>query len=112
MLIRIYAMIWLAVGFATAVLFLTGNFTALTAVAFGFLVFGLVFMGMISVLPALMAHPEAVRHAIPHICCYGPNANLNVTGDGNRTRRPLKAQDVKAWDRRINDVADTAASPA
>lgn len=57
MLTKIYAALWLIVALAAGTLFLTGNFTMLTAVALGFISFGLVFMGMMSVLPTSVAHP-------------------------------------------------------
>jgi hypothetical protein len=60
MLTKVYTSIWLVVAFAAGVIFLTGNFTALSAVVFGFIIFGLVFMGMMSVLPASIAHPKPV----------------------------------------------------
>lgn len=65
MLTKIYALIWLAVAFAAGVFFLTGNFTMVTAVVFGFILFGLVFMGMMSVLPATVAHPAPARERNP-----------------------------------------------
>jgi hypothetical protein len=61
MLTKIYAASWLAVVFAAGVILLTGNFDMLTAVIFGFIILGLVFMGMMSVLPASVAHPEPVQ---------------------------------------------------
>jgi hypothetical protein len=61
MLTKFYTSIWVVIAFAAAFLFLTGNFTALTAVVFGFIMSGLIFMGMMSVLPASIAHPKPVR---------------------------------------------------
>jgi len=64
MLTRIYALIWLVVAFTAGVVFLTGNFTMLTTAVFGFIIIGLVFMGMIAVLPASIAHPAPVRYDV------------------------------------------------
>lgn len=57
MIVKIYALIW-GLGIAVAGLFyLTGNLTPMIQVIFGFLTFGTVFMGMLSVLP-LITHEE------------------------------------------------------
>ncbi|MGD9563041.1 MAG: hypothetical protein AB7F88_09215 [Pyrinomonadaceae bacterium] len=57
MLVRIYWTLCAAFLLAALVLFLTGNLTMTVLVVFGFIGFGLVFMGMISVLPATISHP-------------------------------------------------------
>lgn len=59
MLTKIYAALWFTVVFAAGILFLAGNFTMLTAVVFGFITLGLVFAGMMCVLPVSVAHPTA-----------------------------------------------------
>lgn len=64
MLTKIYAALWFAVVFAAGVFFVTGNFSMLTAVVFGSIVFGMVFMGMMSVLPSMVAHARPVRHEV------------------------------------------------
>ena len=64
MLTKIYMALWFTVVFAAGLVFLTGNLNMPTTVVFGFIIFGLVFMGMMSVLPASMAHPKPVQHAV------------------------------------------------
>ena len=64
MLLRIYQLMWALTAAAAGIFWLSGNFNMLTAVVFGFVCFGLVFMGMMSVLPTMVAHPEPVRHVI------------------------------------------------
>lgn len=59
MLTKIYAGLWFIVAFAAGLLFLIGNFTMFTAVVFGFIVFGLVFAGMMCVLPYEVSHPKS-----------------------------------------------------
>lgn len=61
MLTKIYAGCWALFLLAGLVLFLTGNFTMLVAVWFGFIAFGIVFMGMMGVLPASISHPAPVK---------------------------------------------------
>ena len=61
MLIKIYWYTWALFGAAAAVLWLTGTFTMLAGVVLGFVAFGLTFMGMIAVLPA-MVHPGLEEH--------------------------------------------------
>ncbi len=60
MVSKAYAVICGLFAIIAAVLFLTGNFPAVTAVVFGFVAFGLVFMGMMFVLPYTMTHPVPV----------------------------------------------------
>lgn len=57
-MLKIYGILWVILGFAAAVAFLTGNFSDIAIVGFGFVVFGMIFMGMISVLPMTIAHPS------------------------------------------------------
>ncbi len=54
-------MIWAFIAMAAAVVFLSGNFTQMTAVVFGFISFGMIFMGMMGVLPATFSHHEPVK---------------------------------------------------
>lgn len=59
MIVKVYGLIWLVGILAAGILFLTGNFTPLVSVVFGFLSFGAIFMGMIGVLPTTEApHPK------------------------------------------------------
>ena len=57
MLVKAYWMIWGVFGLAALLLFAAGSFTMLTGVVFGFVAFGLTFMGMIGVLPFMVSHP-------------------------------------------------------
>lgn len=61
MIVKIYGMIWAFIATVAAVIFLTGNFTQMTAVVFGFISFGMIFMGMMGVLPATLSHHEPVK---------------------------------------------------
>lgn len=62
MLTKIYAGSWIIALAAFLLLFATGNMTMLALVVFGFIAFGLVFMGMMGVLPATVVH---VNHPTP-----------------------------------------------
>ncbi len=57
MLVKIYWSGWALSAAAAILLFATGTLTMLAVVALGFIAFGLTFMGMMSVLPATIAHP-------------------------------------------------------
>jgi hypothetical protein len=46
---------------AALLLFITGNFTMMTAVVFGFIAFGLTFLGMMNVLPVAVSHAAPVE---------------------------------------------------
>jgi hypothetical protein len=68
MSVKAYLYTWGMFLLAALVLFLTGNFTMLTAVVFGFMAFGLVFMGMMNVLPLAVAHqsePTMIKEPKP-----------------------------------------------
>lgn len=57
MLAKIYWYTWLVIAAAAGLFFLTGNMTLSAVVVFGFIAFGMVFMGMMGVLPATVAQP-------------------------------------------------------
>lgn len=57
-MLKIYEMLWLAIALVMAIMYVTGNLTLTVAVVFGFVIFGMVFMGMMGVLPASISHPE------------------------------------------------------
>lgn len=58
MLVRMYWSLWALLLLAMGVVFVTGNLYGVVLVAFGFVAFGMVFMGMMSVLPFVVAHPQ------------------------------------------------------
>lgn len=57
MLTRFYSFVWMVYVVSAGVLWLGNVFTLFTAVVFGFIAFGLIFAGMMCVLPTLVAHP-------------------------------------------------------
>jgi hypothetical protein len=59
MIIKIYLAMWMAVMAIGACFAIAGAFTQLFAVVFGFTLFTLVFMGMISVLPTTIGEEHA-----------------------------------------------------
>jgi hypothetical protein len=61
MLTKIYFALWALYFVAGAVLFLTGSLTSITIVAMGFIAFGMVFMGMMAVLPTAV-HDSLIKH--------------------------------------------------
>ena len=56
MLTKIYTALWVVFFLLALILFLTGNMTMMALVVFGFFAFGLTFMGMMGVLPAIVVH--------------------------------------------------------
>lgn len=54
--------IWGLTAALAGVLYLTGHFSKLTLVAFGFVCFGLIFMGFMSVLPTTVGHNLHSKH--------------------------------------------------
>ena len=55
---KFYTYLWIAFFAGWIVVFLAGAFTMLAGVVFGFVAFGLIFAGMMCVLPAQVAHPH------------------------------------------------------
>lgn len=62
MVLKIYISLWI-LGIAAAVTFyLTGNLTPFMKVVFGFLTFGTLFMGFLSVIPSTIFHAPPREH--------------------------------------------------
>lgn len=53
-----YSLLWVAVTVVAAILWIGGVFSLFVGVVFGFIAFGLVFIGMICVLPSTVSHPH------------------------------------------------------
>lgn len=56
---RFYSYLWIVFAAAAGTFWIAGLFTMLTLVVFGFVAFGLVFTGMICVLPGAVSHPHS-----------------------------------------------------
>jgi len=63
MLVKTYWMTWLAVAAAAGIMFLGGGMTMFVMVFFGFIAFGLTFMGLISILPSMVSHPTPEKES-------------------------------------------------
>lgn len=61
MYVKLYAAVWGLLLFIAVALAVTGNFTIMTAIVYGFISFGMIFMGMMSVLPSIVSTPEGRR---------------------------------------------------
>lgn len=77
-MVKIYGFLWLAMGLTAALLFVTGNLTLTAAIAFGFVAFGLVFIGMIGVLPATVTHPQPKRLVVEEVRIDSADASARV----------------------------------
>jgi len=62
MLVKVYWTMWIVGIVFVGAFYATGNLTPIAAVAFGFMSFALVFMGMMSVLPATIGHPKPAKN--------------------------------------------------
>lgn len=62
MLTKIYGLMWLLTAVAMGVFFITGNLGSTAIIVFGFIIFGLLYMGLISVLPFWATHDNSVKH--------------------------------------------------
>lgn len=61
MLTKAYIFLWALFLLAAVGIFVTGNLTAMAVVVLGFVAFGMVFMGIISVLPTAV-HETLIKH--------------------------------------------------
>lgn len=55
-MVKLYGLLWLVIATVALILFLGGVMTMPVVVVFGFISFGMVFMGMIGVLPSMVSH--------------------------------------------------------
>ena len=60
-MVKLYWSIWSAFAVIALGVYLSGGFSMMTAVVFGFICFGMIFMGMIGVLPTMVAHPAPAK---------------------------------------------------
>ena len=74
MLIRLYEISWLVFLLILGLVFATGYMTPMAVVVFGFIASGLVFMGIMGVLPSQVGHslhhehiPKAKEYAKPRV---------------------------------------------
>lgn len=56
-----YFILWGVFALSAGVLFLVGAFSMFTLIIYGFIIFGLIFLGMMNVLPAAVSHPTVER---------------------------------------------------
>ena len=78
---------------SAGVLLLAGVFTMLTAVVFGFVAFGLVFVGMMCVLPGQVAHPTTEAAKAPAEYKQPLAANEKIRGAaGSHIHLPARVQ--------------------
>ena len=59
---KFYTYLWIAFFAAAIVVFIAGAFTMFAGVVFGFVAFGLIFTGMMCVLPAQVGHEHHASH--------------------------------------------------
>lgn len=65
MYVKLYAAVWGLLLLVAAGLAVSGNFGIKAAIAYGFITFGLTFMGMMSVLPSIVSTPEGRESLCP-----------------------------------------------
>jgi hypothetical protein len=62
---RFYAALWVVFGVLVGAVLLVGSMTSMAMVIFGFAAFGLVFVGMMCVLPGTVSHPPEKHETAP-----------------------------------------------
>ena len=66
---KFYGSIWVLFALSAGIVWLLGAMSLLTLVVYGFITFGMVFMGMMCVLPGMVSHSreEEIEHAAKDI---------------------------------------------
>ena len=62
MVLKIYFSLWILGIIAAGIFYFTGNLTPFLKVLFGFLTFGTLFMGFLSVIPTTIFHGTPKEH--------------------------------------------------
>ena len=83
MVLKVYLMICTMIAVAAAALFVTGNFTAMVAIVLGFIAFGVVFMGMMFVLPFTVTHSAPAK---PKVAPSGETVAVPSYGNASAER--------------------------
>jgi hypothetical protein len=73
---RFYSALWIAFFLSAGVLWVSGNFSMLTATVYGFTAFGLTFIGMMCVLPSIEAHHRVHESIAPPAKAPAPDPAL------------------------------------
>lgn len=81
---KLYAIVWMVVLAAAGVFLAAGLMTPVVGVVFGFIAFGLVFMGMMSVLPATVGHNAPHAEAKANV---GPAIGAVVDSTATKLRK-------------------------
>ena len=64
MIVKVYYLIWTAVILSAIAIMALGAFSNIVAVVYGFVAFGLTFMGMIGLLPEIVSHPQPAKKPV------------------------------------------------
>lgn len=86
MFARIYAGLWAAFLLLVLLLFVTGNLTNTVSVSLGFVCFGLIFMGMMCVLPTTVTHHH-----------HGEEPELAPEPNRSEAKPARREGGIKAW---------------
>jgi hypothetical protein len=62
---KFYSFLWVLYFVAAGIMWLAGVLTMMAIVVFGFIAFGMVFMGMMCVLPGAVSHPTPKKSKMP-----------------------------------------------
>ena len=82
MIARFYMFLWFMVIMMATILFISGELSLLIGVIFGFICFGLTFMGMMSLLPSI-AHSDSI--SVPDVASVPVTANRGGVSEMLRT---------------------------
>lgn len=84
MLTKIYGYAWLVFAALFLLTWVTNNLSLFSLVVFGFAAFGMVFMGMIGVLPVMVAHPAKRQTSTRPVESVTATAPTSISRDAVR----------------------------
>jgi len=87
--VKIYFSLWFALAAIFALVFMLGNLTLITLVIFGFMAFGMTFMGMMGVLPAVVTN---ATHPSEKSEFESPSETVTIKQSKDRTSRRVSIE--------------------
>lgn len=62
---KFYSFLWILYFVSVGIMWLAGVLTMIAGIVFGFIAFGLIFTGMMCVLPGVVSHPPVKKAKMP-----------------------------------------------
>ena len=89
---KFYSFLWIVFAVSAGIIWLAGVFTLTTVVVYGFISFGLVFAGMMCVLPGVVSHPTVAKTKTKPVRPAQPQFKPASVPMGHAVRAKLRYQ--------------------